>query len=156
MASPEPDTSTGPHLILAVLCEKVLHEQDGVLSLIRIVDALTQTASGPEPPEQMPPFVATDLTMVISVKADQARGRFGIRVRPEAPSGAQLPAIVQGINLQPGAAKGVNLVMPLQIAIDQEGTYWFDVFLTGPAPQPDRLLTRVPLNIIYQPQQLGG
>jgi hypothetical protein len=156
MAGPEPDTSTGPHLVVAALCEKVLQEQDGVLSLIRLIDALTQTASGVETPAQMPPFIATDLTMVISVKADQARGRFGIRVRPEAPSGVQLPAIEQGVNLQPGAAKGINLVMPLQIAIDQEGTYWFDVFLTGPAPQAARLLTRVPLNIIYQPQQLGG
>lgn len=150
------DTTTGPHLVLAAICEKVLQEADGVLSLIRVVDAISQTASGPEPPAQMPPFVLGDVTLVISLKADQARGRFGIRVRPEAPSGIQLPPVEQGINLQPGAAKGVNLVMPLQIAIDQEGTYWFDVFLTGPEPQPDRLLTRVPLNIIYSPQRVGG
>jgi hypothetical protein len=28
----------GPYLAIAVICEKALHEQDGVISLIRIID----------------------------------------------------------------------------------------------------------------------
>jgi len=43
---------TGPHIVNATFCEKVLIEPDGVLSLIRLVDRFTQTATGPEPPEQ--------------------------------------------------------------------------------------------------------
>lgn len=147
-----PDQHTGPHLTMAVLCEKVLHEHDGVISAIRIIDQLTQTATGPEPPEQMPPFISNDLTMVITVKSDQARGRYGIRLRPEQPGGVQLPATEQAITIQPGAA-GVNLIMPLVLPIAHEGVYWFDVFLTARPPQPDRLLTRVPLEVIYSPQQ---
>ncbi len=146
------DPHTGPHLTMAVLCEKVLHEQDGVISAIRIIDQLTQTATGPDAPEQMTPFLVNNLTMLITIKSDQARGRHGIRVRPEAPGGVQLPALEQAITIQSGPT-GVNLIMPLILPIDREGAYWFDVFLTGPAPQPNRLLTRVPLEIIYSPQR---
>lgn len=137
---------------MAVLCEKVLNEQDGVISAIRIIDRLTQTATGPEPPEQMPPFMLDTLTMLITVKPDQARGRYGIRIRPEQPGGVQLPPTEQAITIQPGAA-GLNLIMPLILPIAHEGVYWFDVFLTARPPQPDRLLTRVPLEVIYSPQR---
>lgn len=140
---------------MAVLCEKALQEQDGVISIIRVIDRLTQSHTGPDPPEQMPQFVASHLTLVVALKSDQARGRYGIKIRPEAPGGFQLPAMEQGIQLQPGGS-GVNLVMPLVFPVAQEGLFWFDVFLTGPDPQPDRLLTRVPLEIVYQPLRLGA
>src|SRR5215203_5961123 len=41
--SPSP---TGPYLQMAVICEKVLREEGGPLSLIRVVDRVTQTAEG--------------------------------------------------------------------------------------------------------------
>jgi hypothetical protein len=137
---------------MAVLCEKVLQEQDGVLTIIRIIDQLTQTAVGPEAPEQMPPFIAQNLTMVVTIKADQARGRYGLRIRPEAPGGFQLPPVEQAITISPGPG-GVNVVMPMALPISAEGVYWFDVILTAPpTDQPDRLLTRVPLEVQYAPQ----
>jgi hypothetical protein len=144
--------TTGPHLLAALICEKVLNEQDGVLSAIRIIDRIQQTAVGPDAPEQMQPFVVDNLTLLITIKSDQARGRYGIKVRPEEPSGVQLPPMEQAITIQPGPT-GVNLIMPFVLAIQAEGVYWFDVFLTGPAPQADRLLTRVPLEVIYSPQR---
>jgi hypothetical protein len=147
-----PEISTGPHLIVAVLCERVLTEADGVLSVIRIVDQITQTANGPEAPDQMPPFILDSLTMLIGLRSDQARGRYGIKIRPEAPGGFQMPSAEQAIQLQSGPT-GTNLIVPLVLPISEEGVYWFDVFLTGPAPQEDRLLTRVPLEIVYQPNR---
>jgi len=148
------DHTTGPHLVVAAICEKVLQEPDSVLSLIRMVDQITQTATGPEAPEQMPPFLVSHLTMVICLKADQARGRYGIKIRPEQPGGQQLPDIEQAVQLTSGG--GVNLILPLVLPITLEGVYWFDVFFTGPPPQPDRLLTRVPLQVVYSPQRIGG
>jgi hypothetical protein len=151
MPPTEPHT-TGPHLIAALICEKVLDEKDGVLSAIRIIDRLERSAIGPDAPEEMPPFVVDNLTLLVTVKSDQARGRYGIKVRPEAPGGVQLPPMEQAITIQPGPA-GINLTVPFALAIQAEGVYWFDVFLTGPAPQEDRLLTRVPLEVIYSPQR---
>lgn len=148
------DTTTGPHLLMAALCEKVLQEQDGVLSIIRVIDQLTQTAVGPDAPEHMPPFIAQNLSMVVAIKADQARGRYGVRIRPEAPGGIQLPHVEQAVTLSPGPG-GMNLVMPMTFPVSEEGVYWFDVSLTAPTGQPDRLLTRVPLQVQYSPQRSG-
>ncbi len=145
---------TGPHLLVAALFEKVLQEQDGVLSAIRLIDRVTQSTTDPDAPEQMPPFLTDNLTMLVCLRSDQARGRYGIKVRPEAPGGFQLPAMEQAIQLQPGA-NGANLILPLVLPITQESVFWFDVFLTGPAPQPDRLLTRVPLEVVYSPRRVG-
>lgn len=150
--SPPDSHSTGPHLIAALLCEKVLQEQDGVLSAIRIIDRLEQTAVGPDAPDEMPPFVVNNLTLLVTIKADQARGRYGIKIRPEAPGGILLPPMEQAVTIQSGVG-GINVLMPFVLAIQAEGVYWFDVFLTGPAPQEDRLLTRVPLEVIYSPQR---
>jgi hypothetical protein len=115
------DISRGPHLVTAVFCEKVLHEQDGVLRLIRVIDQMTQSASGPDAPEQMPPFMLEGLTLVVTIKADEARGRYGVRVSPEAPGGIQMPSIEQAITLKTGPG-GVNLVMPIVFPINQEGS----------------------------------
>jgi hypothetical protein len=149
VSSPE---TTGPHLVVAALCEKVLTEADGVLSVIRIVDRITQSATGPEAPDEMPPFILDTLTMLVALRSDQARGRYGIKIRPEAPGGFQMPSAEQGIHLQSGPS-GTNLILPLVVPISTEGVYWFDIFLTGPAPQRERLLTRVPLEIVYQPHR---
>ncbi len=147
------EAHTGPHLVTAVLCEKVLQEQDGVLSVIRIIDRVIQSAAGPEVPDQMPPFISDNLTLLVALRADQARGRFGIKIRPEAPGGIQLPPVENSVTLQPGSA-GVNLIMPMAFPISEEGVYWFDVFLTQPAASAaERLLTRVPLEVHYSPQK---
>lgn len=136
---------------MAVFCEKVLQEQGGVLSVVRLIDTLTQSAAGPEPPKQMPPFIA-EVTMIIVLRADKAKGRFGIKVRPEAPSGEQMPSIEQTIQLT-GGPWGASIVAPLAFPVGQEGVFWFDVFLTGPSEDyPERLLTRMPLEVFYQPQ----
>lgn len=145
---------TGPHLITCVFCEKVIEDKEGVLSLIRIVDRITQTATGSEPPEQMPPFILDTLQLAITLKADQARGRYAIKVRPEDPGGRQLPAFEAPLQLV-GGNQGVNLIMALQFAVELEGVYWFDVFFVA-AKNDDRLLTRLPLEVIYQPQKTGS
>ena len=57
----------------------------------------------------------------------------------------------QDVNLSAGGNRGVNLISPLQFAVQHEGTYWFDILLGGP-DQEDELLTRLPLEVQYQRQ----
>jgi hypothetical protein len=143
---------TGPHVQAAMLCEKVIEDKQNVLTLVRVVDELTHTVVGPEVPDEMPQFT-TDLTMVVMLKADQARGRYSIKIRPWEPSGRDLPVVQTPLHLTPGYG-GVNLVLPFQFPIEHEGVYWFDVlFSTGPGHE-DRLLSRVPLHVKYQPQRV--
>jgi len=140
---------TGPWVATALLCERVLHEADGVLSLIRVIDRVTHSAVGPQPPLEMPP-VEIDLWAVIVLKSDEARGRHTVTVRPEKPSGEQMAATELPVLFE-GEERGAAVVLNLKLALDQEGLYWFDVILDE---QPTRL-TRIPLRLVYQPQKIA-
>jgi Family of unknown function (DUF6941) len=144
---------TGPHLQSAVLCEKVIESNEGVLSLINIVDQITQSATGPEPPQQMPAFMLKDLKLVVMLKADQARGRYALKIRPQDPSGRNLPIFEVPVQLG-GGNSGMNIVTDIQLPIELEGLYWFDVLFAA-GGEEDRLLTRLPLTVMYQPQRTG-
>jgi hypothetical protein len=52
---------TGPYLVTAVLCERAIQENDGVLSLIRMVDKITNTIAVRDPSCRKPchPFRST-------------------------------------------------------------------------------------------------
>lgn len=145
---------TGPHLAMAALCERVITESDGVLSIIRIVDRMTQTATGQEPPEVMPPFGA-NVNMVVSLKADKAQGRYSLKFFMNSPNPTDERAQIgeQDINLKPGNS-GVNLVVGMNLMLSSEGVYWIDVVFGGPYGQADELLTRIPLEVVYQRQRV--
>lgn len=134
--------TNGPYLNAALICEKVLQEKDEVTSIIRIVDRVVLTTTASSSPEKIPP-TTLDLYAFLSFKSGSARGRHTIKWVTEAPSGIRspeqlLPALFEGED------RGVNFIIRLNIIVDQEGVYWFDIFLE------DQLLTRVPLRILYQ------
>lgn len=131
----------GPYVQLAAFCEKVLMEQDGVPSLIRVVDRITVVLQGGAPAE-MPEGGLLNTTLVVALKADDARGRFPVTVRPQEPSGVYLPGQTMDVTFE-GDERGVNLFLTMGIAAI-EGLYWFEVLVN------DIVLTRVPLRIIYQ------
>jgi hypothetical protein len=49
-------TKDGPYLIAALICEKVLQEKDGTVSIIRMVDRVTLTTQAALSPETLPPI----------------------------------------------------------------------------------------------------
>ncbi len=134
--------NSGPYLAAALICEKVLQEKDGTISIIRMVDRVTLTAPAALSPEQLP-LVPINLYAFISLKSGSAKGRSTIKWRIEPPSGIALPEQLLPVLFE-GEDRGVNLTLALNLVVDQEGLYWFDVFLE------DQLLTRIPLRIFYQ------
>lgn len=144
---------SGPFVNVAAFCDMTLLGQDGTLSVIRIIDQVTNEAAGPEPPEQMPPFLF-QAKLVLALKAGDARGRFAIKLRPEAPDGRTLPIHENTVHLD-GGHTGVNLITEVQIGIDLEGLYWFDVIFVA-APGEERVLTRVPLRVLYSRRRTGA
>lgn len=134
--------STGPHLQMALFCERVLEEKDGVLSIIRVIDRVIQTAAGPAAPPAMPSF-PYDLTMAVSLKSGQAKGSYEIRITQEAPSGLRQQLGNPIRFLLEGEERGHNLIVRATINFESEGLYWFDVHLDA------ELLTRVPLRVLY-------
>ena len=116
---------TGPYLTMAVFCERVLREADGVMSLIRIIDRLTHTEGGPDAPEQMPPVDST-MSMVINLKAGEARGAVTVTIDEEAPSGIKRPVFSNRM-LMEGADRGNNQVLNIHTKFTEEGLYWFAI-----------------------------
>ena len=138
----------GPYLLMAVLCERVLQEADGVLSVIRIIDRLTLTLKGPGAPEQMPP-IPIAITAVLNFKSGFAKGKYKVKLTPNSPSGNKGQEVVLPIFLE-GDERGANLIVNLQMEAQEEGLYWIDVQLE------EQLLTRMPLRILYQSVNTGA
>lgn len=137
---PEQLSLGGPYLGFAVICERVLTETDGVISLIRIVDRFTVRG----PTESMPP---TPLSMWIAImlKAGIYRGLAIISVQPVSPSGNRLAALTQPVHFDGDDDRGVLLALQTQFLAEEAGLYWFDVTVL------EQLVTRIPLRVVYLP-----
>jgi Family of unknown function (DUF6941) len=133
---------SGPYLVAALLCERVLQEKDETVSIIRMVDRITLTVPASISPETLPPL-PLNLTLFLSFKSGSARGRNTIKLKIESPSGFNLPEQLLPVLFE-GEDRGVNLILALNMVVDQEGVYWFDILL-----EEDRI-TRIPLRILYQ------
>lgn len=144
MATAQP-FERGPYLSAALLCEKVLVEQDGVKSAVRIIDRLTRTAEGPSPPQQMEPF-EYELTLLIKLKSGSARGVYPLQVRLVKPSGESPTPLTQNILFEGEDDRGVDIVGNMKIRFDQTGVYWFQIYFG------EVRLTQVPFRVIYMPQ----
>lgn len=132
----------GPWLQAAVFCEKILQERDGVMSLIRIVDRFTITASGPDAPERMPK-ANLQFHGALMFKSGFARGSFTASLAIRTPSGrvmqeASLPMLLEGHD------RGVQLNFNMNLVLEEDGLYWVDVSVGN------RLMTRMPLRVVYQ------
>ena len=131
----------GPYLQMAVICERVLREQDGVLSVIRVIDRLTHTIVGTELPDPLPP-VPYAVWFALAFKSGSARGRQTLKIVQEQPSGLRKDLFEQSIMLE-GEDRGTNFVAQVQMRFDEEGVHWFDVFLN------DQFMTRMPFRLTY-------
>lgn len=141
------DEGDGPHIAIAVLCERVMEEKDGVFSFIRIVDRIAITP-GSGAPLVMPP-VTIDVVAVIAFRAGRARGRHTVALRPETPSGVRLQEVGFPVLFEDDE-RSAQIVMNLSFPAEQEGLYWFDVLLNG------RRATRISLRLVYQAVSLGA
>lgn len=144
MATTRP-SEEGPFLSAALICEKVLEEKDGMKSAVRIIDRVTRTVVAPSPPEEMEPF-DYEATLLIRLKSGWARGSYPVRVDLVKPSGERPVPIQHTVYFEGEEDRGVDIVANMRIRFDQTGIYWFRIYLT------DRLLTQIPLRVIYMPQ----
>ena len=140
MEQPHP-FERGPYIQVAAFCERVLREADGVISLIRVVDRVTHTESGPNPPQQMPEF-HYPLVLVLTLKPGVAHGRAEITITPELPSGETVSPITLTAQME-GPNRGVAIISQIDIPYRLEGLYWFSVAYDG---MP---FTRMPLEVLY-------
>jgi hypothetical protein len=134
----------GPYLTAAFLCEKVLIEQDGLKSAIRIFDRTTRTVGSPAPPKEMEPF-DYEFTVFISFKAGAARGPMPLRITLVKPSGDSSPPSEQQLYFEGEDDRGVEVIAATRVKITMPGVYWFLIYLENTP------VTRIPWRVIYSP-----
>ena len=146
---PKRNTAFGPYLNAAFLCEKVLEQKDGVLSVIRIIDRFTYkyTVSSENPSTDVRTFKAT-FAFVLILKSGENPGVTNIKIVPKKPDNSTLPPIAQTIHLDTPNNKGHNLVINSNFTFDQRGVWWFEVFIN------DMPRTKIPLEVIFLPQAM--
>lgn len=132
---------TGPYLKAAAICSDVIEGKDGVLSLIRIIDRLTITATGSQPPSEMPPG-KYPLKIVLMFVSGRARGSHDVAVRMEQPDTTARDCWTGTIFLE-GEDRGANVVIGLEVDFPEQGLYWFDLYFD------DTRVTRMPFRVIY-------
>ncbi len=131
----------GPYIQMAGLCDQVIEDKTGALSLIRVIDTITHTEARPDAPAEMP-RVTYPMKMVIMLKSGRAKGRHELKIIPELPSGEVKSPLIRSIQME-GEERGVNRIINMLFTFTMEGLYWFNVYLD------DSLLTRIPLRITY-------
>lgn len=134
---------TGPFVNMAVFCDRAMQETDGVVSIIRVVDQVNVQASGPDAPEELPPGGEIQVTLVLMLKAGEAKGMQTVQIVLEHPDTTRHEAPVLSVSFTQGQHSGANLIMPMTIQTTSAGLYWADVLVNG------RLVTRVPLLVNY-------
>ena len=132
----------GPFVQAALFAEIILEDKTGTMSIIRMIDRVTHTVAGADPPEDMPPFTRK-LQTVVSLKAGKARGRQNFTMTMEMPDGKRKEVAQGTFHFEGGPGQGVNLLFNLNVTFGLEGLYWFDFALAG------QLLTRMPFEVRY-------
>lgn len=137
----------GPFLQAALICERLLTEQDGVVSAIRVIDRVffvTDDDGRPVQPRHL-------CVLLLSFKAGSARGSFNVEIRREKPSSEQSTVLSAPIYFEGDGDRGANLIVNMSFEPDEPGLYWFDVLFEG------NRVTRIPLRAIFQrPAQTQG
>ena len=133
-----PEEFSGPFISMALICERVLQERDGVVSLIRVVDRFYVHGTAKEMPQSQ-----ITGTLMIGMKSGFQRGKMHVKVKLRTPSGKELPEQEFPVLFE-GEDRGIGVIAPFNLGVDEEGLYWFDVFLE------ENLITRIPIRVVYQ------
>jgi hypothetical protein len=136
---------TGPWIAAALICEKVLMETNGLISAVRILDRYIFILG----PDSQPLAPVQPIFFLITLKSGEARGSHRIKIEREDPSTMRSPIVETDLFFE-GEDRGAQLVLNGQFEPTEAGLYWYDVVLN------DRLITRMSLRAIFQPQPTIG
>lgn len=127
------------YLHVATFCEKVLREADGVLSLIRMFDRFNVIGESEEMQTTLLSFM-----VFISFKSGFMRGKQRIALRPQSPTGKELPAMEFPVLFEGDNDRGPAIGFQVNWPVEEEGVFWWDLYLN------EELVTRMPLRVTYQ------
>src|SRR6266536_3431498 len=132
-----------PYLTAALLCERILVEKDNVKSIIRIVDKITHTVEGPDPPHVMEPFTHT-LSMLVAFRRGETVESRQLGVVIVGPTGNRTDIVGSPVNFEGEPGSGIDVLGQFTMNIEQAGIYWFEISIDG------QIITRIPLRVVYE------
>lgn len=145
--SPDADVTVfehGPYVSAAFVCEKILVERDDVPTAIRIIDMVGIRAHGRDAPDTLPAGRLPRHVLFLMLRNGRTRGSHDVAVRIELPSGERRDAQANRVHFAGDEQAATTFIVDLNLDVDQEGLYWFDVLFDG------HRLTRVPLKVVYE------
>ncbi len=134
-----PESTGGPFVSVACICQSPLREANGQLSIIRVMDRIQVAGVTP----QMQPQPLQGLFMVVILRSGVWRETHNVKVVGYSPSGAVISSNETSLLFE-GEDRGPALIAPLALVVSEAGPYWFDVLVE------EQLLTRIPLRVQYQ------
>jgi hypothetical protein len=134
-----------PYVTAALLCERVIQEKNGTLSLIRIADRIgyqVEAMGGALPPGFKP---VTRMAGLVGLKAGTVRGNHVVNIVAESPTGKRTELLTHSVEFTDQPDGGQNVILEMTMQIEAQGLYWFDVLFDG------EILTRIPLTVVQEP-----
>jgi hypothetical protein len=115
-----------------LICDRVLREEDGVLSVIRLVDIFYITLIAEQPPEKQ----GVQITVLVQLKArpeDQSEHSLQLFItRPDGKTKAVSDPIPAPLKSSiPGAPGGFNVQAQIGVAAPQIGIHYLSLFVDG-------------------------
>jgi hypothetical protein len=145
--------SEGPYAQSAVLCETFIRgAESGQMTLVNILEGIG--VSGPDLRAMTPIVIGAPIKLVVRLCGGDSTERYSLGLRSEAPSGTQRE-LLELADIEFSKAEGniFSTVLPMpQYEVTEPGTHWFDLLIRGHREEQPRLLTRIPLNVSYQPR----
>lgn len=112
----------GPHVALAILCQRIDLQPDGSADVIGIVDGLAVD----DPTDPATPPLILNVRAVIALRGGAVRGARRLGIRGWFPSGE--PGLTAETRVVfTDDRPSVTLNMPLELELHELGTYSFDV-----------------------------
>ena len=131
----------GPHLLMAVLCQKADQDQYGSLNVINVLEQLVVGSDDPNAPAEFPGF-RLESQLVVQIASGNKRGDASVTIQPIDPVLNRLDAVSQEVRFS-GEDHRITIVSNVSLDVEHTGVYWFNVALDG------KVLTRIPLRIGY-------
>lgn len=122
--------SLGPYVQAALLCERVVQESGGRVTIVRLLDRVVVRTGVTANQAQILPTTVSCHAVVI-LKTGSRPGKFKLRLLLTSPSKKPLREFSVDIDLPAEEDQGVNIVMPIKFSATEEGVYWFEVRLNN-------------------------
>lgn len=134
-----PEEPFRPFVQVATICQNVLQERDGTLSLIRILDNIEV------PPSDVygDKALVQNITAVVVLRCGSLQGDYDLKIVPHCPRGHVVSTAPIKASFK-GQEQEVRIVKPLTFVADVEGLYWFQVSLGND------LLSCIPLKVSFK------